>query len=848
MVCDKGICDKLLLASYLWQGVPVRQYGYALIILCTAGLPVLASLSFSNYQFLESLASILPFSASLGVAITLFLMCGLVYLRPLLRYILGFVLALLLCTFTFLRLFDIASHQLPVDLEGIDFIVEGYVKGLPNVDSGNAKFLFHVNRIDEALLTDLDIPYERPVLLGETIRLSWRSAQELRPGQIWRFRVRLKRPRGSVNPQGFDYQAWLLRQGVMAAGYVKTSEDNVYVGASANAYFSQWRFDFVRFCNRYADDVRYMGIFKALLVGDKTGITSDQWWVFNDTGTVHLMAISGLHVGLITALVYLVFNVFVRPLYFVFPFDAYRYLPIVFSSVAAFMYAALAGFSLPTQRVLIVVILLNVTKLCGIRCDVSWLLMIAAVFVTLLDPFSFLQPGFWLSFLAVLVLIYVFGHRSGNISKTTMLVLTQAALFFGLLPAMGVLGAVISLSSPLANMLAVPIVSVIVLPFLFLWACVSSLSIVSHSVSVLLLQCIDTVFHLLMQCLYQLQSMSVLLSVPLTAHYLVVAALLGVGLLLSPRFFRFHILCFILLLNVAYGHTRHKRGMSLTVLDVGQGLSAVLKVSMPDKTHTLVYDLGARYSKTFNMGERVVYPYLMSTNTDQVDTLIVSHSDNDHAGGFNGFIKRMPVARVLAGEPEELREHAGDIGVTDCSDVESIDVLPLSGAQQNITLKILWPRTGLANTVQGKSDDNSAYKNLNWQYHANNRSCVLLVTYGEKTLLFMGDVEARVEEYLLNHDLLPKNIDVLIAGHHGSKTSSIDNFVSWVQPKIVIFSSGYKNRYYHPHPDVVSRYAAIESRILNTANTGAIQIYFDENDFLPIQLSRGERRPMWFFD
>lgn len=820
----------------------MRQYGYALIVLLMTGLPVLASLSLSSYQSLSDLASIFPFSALLGVAITLLLMCGLPRLRPLLRCIIGCVLALLLCAFTFLRLFDITSHQLPVDLEGIDLIVEGYAKGLPNVDSGNAKFLFHVNRIDKALPADLNESHEQPMLSGETIRLSWRSAQELRPGQVWRFRVRLKRPRGSVNPQGFDYQAWLLRQGVMAAGYVRASKDNTYIGESTSEYFSQWRFDFVRFCNAYSNNVRYMGIFKALLVGDKTDITSDQWWVFNDTGTVHLMAISGLHVGFITALVYLICNVLVRPLCFVLPFGVYRCLPIVFSSAAAFIYAALAGFSLPTQRVLIVVMLLNVTKLWGLRCDVSWLLMVAAIIVTLIDPFSFLQPGFWLSFLAVFILIYVFGHRPGKLSKTTMLILTQMTLFFGLLPAMGALGTVISFSSPLANMLAVPVVSLIVLPFLFFWGFVSSFSVVSHNTSILLLQCIDTIFHLLMQCLYQLQSISVLLSLPLAVRYLVIAAILAVGLLLSPRFFRFHILCLILLLNVAYGYSRHKRGLSLIVLDVGQGLSAVLQMSTPEKTHTLVYDLGARYSKTFNMGERVVYPYLMSKNTHRVDTLIVSHSDNDHAGGFNGFVKRVPVARVLAGEPEKIAGYAGDGGVTACSDMISSDVLP-SGLS-HLNFQILWPRTNFAKSVQMKGD----YKSLSWQYDANNRSCVLLVNYGEKTLLFMGDVEAQVEKYLLNNDLLPKNIDVLIAGHHGSKTSSIDDFVSWVQPKIVVFSSGYKNRYHHPHPDVVTRYVAVGSRILNTASDGAIQIDFGDGDSLSVQLARRERMPLWFFD
>lgn len=825
----------------------MHQYGYALIILLMTGLPVLAPLSFSNYQFLERLASILSFSASLGVVITLLLMCCLVYFRPLLRCVVGCLLALLLCTFTFLRLLDITSHQLPIGFEGKDLIVEGYVKGLPNIDNGNAKFLFHVNRIDKELQVDLAKPHEKSMLLGKTIRLSWRSAQELRPGQLWRFRVRLKRPRGNVNPQGFDYQAWLLRQGVMAAGYIKVSQNNLYIGEVTSEYVSQWRFNFVRFCNTYADNVRYMGIFKALLVGDKTDITSDQWWAFNDTGTVHLMAISGLHVGLITALVYVICNVLIRPLCFVLPFGVYRCFPLVASSVAAFMYAALAGFSLPTQRVLIVVILLNVTKLCGIRCDISWLLIVAAVVVTLIDPFSFLQPGFWLSFLAVFILIYVFGYRPGNLSKTTVLILTQATLFFGLLPAMGTLGAVISFSSPLANMLAVPMVSIIVLPFLFVWAFLSSLSVVSHSVSILVLQCIDTVFHFLMQSLYQLQSMAVLLSLPLSVRYLAIAAILAVGLLLSPRFFRLQILCLILLLNVAYGYARHKRGLLLTVLDVGQGLSAVLQMSTPEKTHTLVYDLGARYSKAFNMGERVVYPYLMSKNTQQVDTLIVSHSDNDHAGGFNGFVKRMPVKRVLAGEPEELKGYAGDGGVTQCSDGMNIDLLPFTQASSTMSFQVLWPRTSFANPTQIEGDNNN-YKPLSRQHDANNRSCVLLAHYGEQTLLFMGDVEEQVENYLLNNNLLPKKIDVLIAGHHGSKTSSIDDFVSWVQPKVVVFSSGYKNRYRHPHPDVVKRYVAVGSRVLNTASDGAIQIYFDSSDSLSIQLARGERMPLWFFD
>lgn len=823
----------------------MRQYGYALIILFMAGWPASASLSFSNYQSLERLASILPVSASLGVAITLLLMCCLVYLRPLLQCIVGCLLALLLCTFTFLRLFDTTSHQLPVSFEGIDLIVEGHVTGLPNVDNGNAKFLFHVHRMDTGLLANLDESHEQSVLLGETIRLSWRSAQELRPGQVWRFRVRLKRPRGSVNPQGFDYQAWLLRQGIMAVGYVKVSQNTLYIAEVTSEYISQWRFEFVRFCHTYTDNVRYMGIFKALLVGDKSDITSDQWWVFNDTGTVHLMAISGLHVGLITALVYVICQVLVRPLCFVVPFAVYRCLPMVASSAAAFMYAALAGFSLPTQRVLIVVMLLNVTKFWGIRCHVSWLLMIAAVTVTLIDPFSFLQPGFWLSFLAVFILIYVFGYRPGSLSKTTVLILTQATLFFGLLPAMGTLGAVISFVSPLANMLAVPVVSIIVLPFLFIWAFVSSLSVVNHSVSIFLLQCIDTVFHFLMQCLYQLQSMAVLLSLPLSVRYLVIAVILAVGLLLSPRFFRLHILCLILLLNVAYGYVRPKRGLSLTVLDVGQGLSAVLHMSAPAKAYTLVYDLGARYSKTFNMGERVVYPYLMSKNMQQVDTLIISHSDNDHAGGFNGFIKRIPVKRVLAGEPEEIKGYASDDGVTQCSHGMNVDVLPLAQAFPTLSLHVLWPRTHFANSTQVNGDNNKA---LNWQYDANNRSCVLLVNYGEKTLLFMGDVEAQVEKYLLNNNVLPKKIDVLIAGHHGSKTSSFEDFVSWVQPKVVIFSSGYKNRYHHPHPDVVRRYVAVGSRILNTASDGAIHISFDSGDALSIQLARGERMPLWFFD
>ena len=825
----------------------MAKYGYILLFLFSAGLPAALPASSGQFVFLTNLYDWFPLPMISGVVFTLLVSLSLLFLSSRWRFLLAIICAVLLCIFTYLRLIEVIYQQIPVMFEGTDITVEGRVTGLPTHRDGNSQFVFIVDttRIDDEILVELGSSRffgNRDVLSGQRIRLSWRTDVVIRPAQKWRFTVRLKRPRGMVNPRGFDYQAWLLRQGIMATGYVKAAKEDAFLGEYDGDYLSAWRFRFVNLFSRYVDDVQYVGIFKALLAGDKSDITNAQWWIFNDTGTVHLMAISGLHVGLVTSLVYFLSRLLIRPLCFIIPFLFYRHLPSIFSILAALCYSALAGFSLPTQRVLIVVVLLGFCNVCGIRCRLSWLLALAALMTTVLDPFSFTQPGFWLSFLAVVTLIYVFGYRSGGLSKKFSLLLTQLVLFFGLLPVMGMLGSPLSFSSPLANLLAVPVVSVVILPSLCVWLFVSLIPWLGDDMSTMLLMWIDSAFHWLMLCLEYIQRISLLWTVPQVSGWLIALSIVCVLCFLSTRLLRLQLISCVVLLVTVIGYSHRKTShLALTVLDVGQGLSTVLRYTSSekkDKDNVIVYDLGARYSERFNMGERVVYPYLSSLNIGRVDTLIVSHSDNDHAGGYSGFIHRMSVSQVMAGESEKLMASDSLLDTVSCNNMSTFMAPSLerlaSREPNGVSLQILWPRN------ENESHDA-------WLLKANNRSCVLLVTYRGKKILFMGDTEAKVEHYLLRHDLLPKNIDVLIAGHHGSKTSSSIGFVHRVKPKVVIFSSGFNNRYHHPHPSVTDRYRRIGSRLINTADSGAVQIEFNDKGLFNVRLERLEYARLWFF-
>lgn len=728
---------------------------------------------------------------------------------------------------------------MPSQYEGVDILLSGDVVGLPSYQSGNTKFLVQVNNLalskGEQKAEGLE-----GLLLGERIQLSWRTEALIRPGQGWLLTVRLKRPRGFVNPSGFDYQAWLLQEGIRATGYVKTGDNNRQVEALSTDWLSIWRFNLRTIANEYSLKSPYIDIFKALLIGDKSSISSEQWRVLSGTGTIHVMAISGLHIGLVAGVIFFLAKIAVRPLTFILAASYVRALPSLLSFLSAFIYSGLAGFSLPTQRALVVLVMVTVAYLWVGRTSFFWVLCLAAAFIVFLDPFAFLQRGFWLSFLAVAVLAYVFSQRLYQYKFWYGLLLTQLVLFVALTPILLILGLSIPLLSPLANFIAVPLLSFILLPSLFLFLITSVLDM---SIAPYFLEFSDNMFHFLYMWLTYLCDLNVLLmNTGHSPYILMVLGGMGVLFLLAPTGLHSKLLGACLLAGIFVLKPHRSISAQLTVLDVGQGLSAIF---IRDD-QAFVYDVGAKFSKNFNIGDRVLSPYLASIGVLDVNVLMISHSDNDHSGGLAGFLSSVAVKHIVAGEPshivsQDLNLSDKGISLNSCEAgmTKIFDTYSTKDTwQQSISWDVLWPSRKVFEKINEK-----------WVSKNNNRSCIVVVRVHGYSILFMGDVEYRVERQLLKDGVLPRDVDVLIAPHHGSKTSSSIDFVRWTRPKNVIFSAGYKNRYRHPNSDVVKRYESIGSQVFNTATLGALQFTFQPGGGkLKASASRWDTPKIWFYE
>lgn len=379
---------------------------------------------------------------------------------------------------TSIQLGSAIDRQIPTNIEGIDISIDAEVVGLPSVKPPNgtnrnvrfdARILVahYSGRKYEGKKIDID------GLKGKQVRLSWRqnkSEPHVRAGQYWRFFVRLKRPRGLANPGGFDYQAWLIQQGMSATGYVRTQNNNALLAERSESFFDSLRQALDQQLFSYKSS-EMIGVMRALIIGDKSRISASQWDVLAKTGTAHLMAISGLHIGLVATFTF----VFVRKLLPVVivsntRISILRAAPAIASIVASSIYAGVADFAIPTQRALTIVVLLNVSYITGRRPGIMCLILYAAACVLLINPFASLQNGFWLSFGAVSCLIFCFANRSPKIGNVKAIFVAQLIVFVGLAALLAIRQLPISLLSPLANLIAVPVVSFLVIPSLFMSA------------------------------------------------------------------------------------------------------------------------------------------------------------------------------------------------------------------------------------------------------------------------------------------------------------------------------------------------------------------------------------------
>jgi len=749
------------------------------------------------------------------------------------------------------------SVQLPPDLEGQTFIVTGTVTGLPRDDQLKQRFTLRV----ETALTD-----QRQVLLAEAfpqqLLLSWYKSPTVTPGERWQLKVKLKRPRGFVNPAGFDYQAWLLRQGLGATGYVRHSDINQRLGtpggeliARARMSLQQWLSgpdnqqpvgkSTVSATNVSANDhlSRLNGLLIALLIGERSQISTAQWQLLQQTGTNHLIAISGLHIGLVAGIGYWLGKGVGACFNLMFPRITAVLVGSLVSLLLAWFYAALAGFSLPTRRALIMVALVQLALLARRTPTSPYHLALALLAVLLFDPLAGLDLGFWLSFAAVGWLLYAF---VGRIDKTTsrnrgihpesvairlshnreakfarLRDFTSAQLVVAvglLLPSLLLVNGV-SLIAPLANLVAIPLVTILVVPPLLFAASLFLLFGATGGAVELALKTSQWAVNSLWRWLQWLQSTTGegvwYPDTGMSPIYLVVG-LFAAALLLMPRGIPGRWLGGVGLLVALFPQHHTQAPLTLTFLDVGQGLALVVEA----RAKTLVYDTGPSYSDRFNAGAGIIAPYLKQQGIHHIDTLVVSHGDGDHAGGLRGLLTEIPVSRLLMGEPRRT---------------------PLHRYGENCHRAAPWEWQGVFFEVLS-IPSGSRKENLQT---GNNRSCVLYIRYGSVQILLPGDIEAEMERELLQFHPWLSRVDLLVAPHHGSITSSTEAFIKRLVPVYVVYSTSFNGRYGHPHKTVATRYQAAGAQAFNTALDGAIQFRWYSQQALQVKRWREQGKRYW---
>ncbi|HFD33384.1 MAG TPA: DNA internalization-related competence protein ComEC/Rec2 [Gammaproteobacteria bacterium] len=698
---------------------------------------------------------------------------------------------------------------LPHALEGQDLTVIGIVDSLPEKTDKHSRFVLQVEQLIHNQQPQTQYP--------KKIRLSWfgKISSTVKAGEKWQFVVRLKQPHGMRNPGGFDYEKWLFERKIRATGYVKKSPLNRRLTQSSAFSLNAYR---ERLKNRISEllpTADYRGIVLALTLGDKTEISDQQWQVFRATGTNHLVAISGLHIGLVAAAVFFVCGTIVRRIPRLLIYAPYYKVAAIAAMLAAGFYAMLAGFAIPTQRALVMICVVMVFMLFNRRLNPRMILSSALFVVLLIDPFSALSAGFWLSFVAVAAILYAMQSRVSANSLWWKWGRIQWITSVALIPVLLFSFQSFSLISPIANIIAVPWVSFLVVPLVLLGALLQFVTPVAQFLFMLankllagLWLVLDYLAHLPFAQWEQFSPQA----------WTLLPGLIGVLLLLSPKGMPAKYLSVIFLLPLfLIKPTAPANGtFKLTLLDVGQGLSAVVQTH----SHVLVFDTGPAFSSGFDTGAAVVLPYLRKNNITRLDMLLVSHGDNDHIGGMQSILDGVEVSQVLTSVPQQMTRNEYAI----CR----------AGEQwqwDNVHFKML-------NPVSLKSFGKS-------RKAGNNLSCVLKVSIGKYSILLTGDIEKKAEKRLLKRVYDELAVDVLVAPHHGSNTSSSKRFIKHVDPKFVLYPVGYRNRYGFPKEKVVQRYAQQGVKQISTAQAGAITFSIDASGVSDPDLYRQLNKRIW---
>jgi competence protein ComEC len=719
--------------------------------------------------------------------------------------------------------------------------ISGHVITLPRLKGIIYRFSFRIDKINDKRLKNSII-----------VRLRWDNpAQALAQGQYHQLIAKIKPAHGFANPGAFSYQTWLRQKHIAATGYVHNKATNRLIDSGQSVrqqLFSQYR--------RLLPEHALAPLLLALSFGERSDITATTWQVFQATGTQHLIAISGLHLGLIASMSFLCFLwlakwvplqlPMIKPAHNLLLHCNLRILVISLSLLASVCYAYLAGFSLPTVRALVMLLLYWLVRALGIKITVRRWLLLALVALVIMTPFSLFSASFWLSVYAVCVIfmvlwrfIGVLQRGKGLAKKIKSLVIIQLALTLCLLPMSALIYGQISIAALPANLLAVPLMSLITIPLCLL--SVLSLGIsepVAQLLMTLALQSVEIVWWWLAFLARQDWAL-LMLSQGQTHALALLTALLALkvflftnvndkGLFYQTQTYgrvlrqagrrllilgktRLTMLLFLFVVmgvllvpiwrNISPLATKH---WQVQVFDVGHGLAVLIKRGR----HVILYDTGAAYPSGFNIAEAVILPYLQQQNITRIDKIIISHSDNDHAGGLPLLQQNLVIEQLISNQPSL-----------------NGDARCLQGKRfiwQGLSFRMLWPQQPL-----GRKNDHS---------------CVIQVTDGYHKLLLTGDISRKVEKKLLASDI---RSHVLIAPHHGSKGSSTLTFLQSVSPNYAIFSSGFLNQWSMPSLEVMQRYQQANIKTFTTANSGMVAIEFAGKQIV-IKEYRRHMWPFWF--
>lgn len=666
------------------------------------------------------------------------------------------------------------NHQLQV-LPQDSINITGEIVDLPVIKKDRVRFAFKVRSSEQ------QIPVTK-------LLLSWyKTEQIVLPGQQWKFTVKLKPIHGYYNPASFDYSKWLFRKGFDATGSIKSAELISKHVNNPSAQINRWRLNLATIIDNNINSLRVRALITALTIGDKSQISFSDSQLFQQTGTAHLIAISGLHIGLM-AFVGVLFG---RLLFYLFgkqTFNRIKY-EAIFSIAFALIYALLAGLSIPTVRAFVMVIVFAISY--AFKQSVSrwqaW--SIALLIVLLMDPLSVLDIGFWFSFSAVGLLMFVFTGRKPTSNKLLAFVKAQGIIMIGLLPLMALIFHQVNFLTPIANLLVLPLASLLLIPLIF---AAFFIHIFSNNAAHFLFILVEKLADYLFIILDYLQHFN-FLRIPISniSLFTLAAMIFAAVLLLLPRLFRWKWLALLLFVPLFLKQNDQSLKIDefqVNVLDVGQGLSVLVST----KNHHLIYDTGSKFESGFSLAQAVVIPYLKNNNIKKIDKLILSHADNDHAGGVN-----------------ELKKYD-----------DSVKIYATKGAYKACTNRLNWQWDDV------KFEILSPYEL--YPYLGNNSSCVLKISNKNYSILLTGDIEEAIEYRLTKNFSKQIPSDVLLVPHHGSRSSSGLDFLEAVHPKIAVNSSGFANQFHHPHPLIIERYKEQNIQFLDTQDKGMIELLFTD--------------------